>query len=215
MRAGPPKALCPPTLPAQLEPRVLTGLDSGSVVEMCRLDACALPGVKAGSVRFDGVHVVGGTLDKSDLANLNWIDVVCERCNLSLITWRGAKLTRAVVRGCRMTGGKLVEGELESVRFIDCHIDYASFAEARLRQVVFESCQLREVDFHGADLAGTSFIECELQGADFSRARLQGADISSSNAGRITVGPMDVRGLVVNRAQASEFAKLFGLVVRD
>lgn len=214
-RAAPAKVVQPPALPEPLEPRVLPRLEAGAVIERCRLDACALTGTKAGSLRFEAVHVSGGRMDGSDLVNLTWTDVLCERCNLSMITWRGARLTRAVVRDCRVTGGKLVESALESVRFVDCHFDYASFADARLRQVVFQSCQLREVDFHGADLAGTVFVECELHGADFSRAKLAGADISASSAGGITVGPADVRGLVVNRAQASEMAKLFGLVVRD
>jgi len=215
MRAAPPKAIREPKLPAELETRLLADLESGTVVEACRLEACTLSGTKAPSVRFDGVHIAGGALDESKLANLTWLDVVCERCNLSLLDWRGAKLTRVVVRGCRLTGAKLVECELDSVRFIDCHIDYASFSNTRFRQVVFESCQLREAHFHGADLTGTSFVGCELQGADFGRTKLQGVDVSSSNLGQITVGPADVRGLVVNRSQASELAKLLGLVVRD
>jgi uncharacterized protein YjbI with pentapeptide repeats len=213
--AGPPEPIRPPTLPAQLEPRTLTGLAANAVIEECRLDRSALARSKASSVRFDGVHMVGVALDESELANLVWQDVMCERCNLSMVNWRGAKLTRAVVRGCRVTGGQLVEGELQSVRFVDCHIAYASFADTRFRQVVFESCQLREANFRGADLAGTRFVECELQGADFAGAKLQGADSSSSNLDGITVGAGDVRGLIVSRQQAADLVKLLGLVVRD
>src|ERR1700721_3791885 len=104
MRPAPPEVVRPPTLPAKLEPRTLTGLEANAVIEECRLDACTLARSKASSVRFDGVHLVGGALDESELANLTWQDVVCERCSLSMVHWRGAKLTRAVVRGCRLTG---------------------------------------------------------------------------------------------------------------
>ena len=214
MRRAPPKALRPPTLPAHPEPRVVGRLEPRDVVAACRLDASALAGAKAASVTFDGVQLAGGTLEGSALADLTWLDVACERCDLSMIDWRGAKLTRVVVRGCRVTGGKLVEGTFESVRFVDCHMDYASFADTRFRQVVFESCQLREADFHGADLAGTAFVDCELRAADFGRAKLDGADISASNAAGIPLSPAEVRGLVVSQAQAVELAKLFGVTVK-
>lgn len=213
--AGPPEPIRPPTLPAQLEPRTLTGLAANAVIEECRLDRSALARSKASSVRFDGVHMVGVALDESELANLVWQDVVCERCNLSMVNWRGAKLTRAVVRGCRVTGGKLVEGELESVRVVDCQLDYVSFADTRFRRVVFETCQLREANFRGADLEGTGFVECDLHGADFAGAKLQGADVRTSKLDGVTVGAGEVRGLVVSRQQAADLARLFGLVVRD
>jgi uncharacterized protein YjbI with pentapeptide repeats len=142
MRTAPPEAIRSPKLPAQLELRTLTSLEAHAVIEECRLDASALTRSKASSVRFDSVHLVGVALDESTLSNLVWQDVVCERCNLSMVNWRGAKLTRAVMRGSRLTGAKLVEGELDNVRFVDCQLEYASFADTRFRNVIFESCQL-------------------------------------------------------------------------
>lgn len=211
----PAKALRAPVLPKHLEPRVIAKLAAGDLIEQCRIDGCALAEIVAERVRFDGVRLVGGTLGASKLAHLAWLDVACERCDLSMIVWPGAKLTRIEVRGSRMTGAKLVEGQLESVRFVDCHLDYATFTDTRFRQVSFESCRLEEADFRGADLTGTSFVNCELRGADFGRAKLQGADVSTSRCSDIRIAPGDVRGLVVNREQAAVLATLFGLVVRD
>jgi uncharacterized protein YjbI with pentapeptide repeats len=211
----PVKALRAPVLPKHLDPRVITALAASDAIEQCRIDGCALGEIAAPRVRFDAVRIVGGTLAASKLAELAWIDVACERCDLSMIVWPGAKLTRVEVRGCRMTGAKLVEGELESVRFVDCQLDYAMFADTRFRQVTFESCRLEEADFRGADLTGTSFVSCELRGADLGRAKLQGADVSSSRCSEIRVAAGDVRGLVVSREQAAALAKLLGLVVRD
>jgi uncharacterized protein YjbI with pentapeptide repeats len=219
MRSGPvrsaPKGIQAPAIPEGIAPRSAAALGRGMVLEACRLEGCALGHAKAAAVRFEGVHIVGGALAESDLVDLTWIDVVCERCDLSMIQWRGARLTRVVFRGCRLTGCKIAEGALESVRFIDSHADFATFSDSRFRCVAFESCQIREGYFHGADLAGTAFVECDLQGADFSRAKLRGADVSTSNAGGIKVGPTDVPGLVVSRPQAATLATLFGLVVRD
>jgi uncharacterized protein YjbI with pentapeptide repeats len=210
-----PKALRAPVLPPQLEPRTITTLNATDLIEQCRIEGCALAEATAERVRFDGVKLVGGTLGASKLTHMIWLDVACERCDLSMVVWQGVKLTRVEVRGSRITGGKLCEGQLESVRFIDCHLDYAMFTGTRFRQVSFESCRLEEADFQGADLTGTTFVDCDLRGADFGRAKLQGVDVSSSRLSELRVGPGDVRGLVVNRDQAAALAKLFGLVVRD
>jgi uncharacterized protein YjbI with pentapeptide repeats len=213
-RKTPAASLRAPILPAELEAQILASID-GAELEHGRLDACTLSNQLGEDVRFDGVKVVGGTLSATKLTHLTWIDVLCERCDLSLIAWRGAKLTRVEARECRITGAKLHEGEFGDVRFVECQLDYASFSEARFRQVSFEACRLNEADFSGADLTGTSFLRCDLKGADFTGAKLHGADVSTSTLSDVRVGAGDVRGLVVNREQAATLSQLFGLVLRD
>jgi uncharacterized protein YjbI with pentapeptide repeats len=211
----PSKALKPPVLPRHLEARTLTTLDGLDALEQCRLDACSLAEQRADHLRFDGVMIVGGSLSATRLGQLSWLDVACERCDLSMIAWPGARLTRVEVRGCRATGASLLEGRLESVRFVDCQLDYASFVDASFHQVTFEACRLKEADFRGANLAGVSFVKCDLERADLGGARLEGADVSASDIDGIRVGAADVRGLAVSREQAVALVKLFGLVVRE
>ncbi len=201
-------------LPKELEPRTLATLD-GAELENVRLDDCKLGDQTGEHVRFDAVKVAGGTLGATKLAHLSWLDVLCERCDLSMIEWTQPTLVRVELRACRVTGAKFREARLDEVRFVDCLFDYASLSGARFRQVSFEACRLKEVDFSGADVAGTSFSRCELHGSDFTGAKLQGADVSTSSLGEIRAGPGDVRGLVVNREQAAVLAQLFGLVLRD
>jgi uncharacterized protein YjbI with pentapeptide repeats len=208
------KALRAPILSKELEPRALASLDAAEL-EQCRLEASDLSNQTGDHVRFDGVRLLGGALASTTLTHLTWLDVLCERCDLSMIEWPGAKLTRVEVRECRITGAKLHEVEFDNVRFVESQLDYASFSGARFRQVSFEGCQLREADFSRADLAGTSFIRCDLKGADLTGAKLHGADVSSSSLSEIRIGAGDVRGLIVNREQATVLSQLFGLVVRD
>jgi uncharacterized protein YjbI with pentapeptide repeats len=208
------KAVKKPILPAGLEARAIESLD-GLDLEACRVEACALAQARAEHVRFDGVHVVGGTLAGAKLTRLTWLDVLCERADLSMVDWPAAKLTRVEIRDCRVTGAKLEESELVDVRFVGCQIDFGSFSGARLRQVSFEGCRLEEADFGGADLGAAAFVDCNLRGIDLTRARLQGVDVSASTLSEVRVGAADVRGLVVNRDQATALAQLFGLVVRD
>ncbi len=210
----PKKSPRPPVLATDLARVTLETLEEADL-DGGLLEGAALADRSGERVRFDGVRVVGGTLASTKLLNLSWLDVACERVELSMIDWRGAKLARVEVRGSRMTGAKVAEGELDDVRFADCQLDYASFTGARFRQVAFEDCRLREIDFSGADLAGTSFVRCDLSGADFTGAKLHGADVSSSTLRDVRLGPGEVRGLVVNAEQATVLARLFGLVVRE
>ncbi|HEV3192737.1 MAG TPA: pentapeptide repeat-containing protein [Polyangiaceae bacterium] len=171
---------------------------------------CTLSNQAGEHVRFDAVKILGAT----KLTHVTWLDVLCERCDLSMIEWRGLTLTRVEVRDSRMTGARFNEGEFDNVRFVECQLDYASFAEARFRHVVFETCRLKEADFTGADLAGTSFMRCDLKGIDFTGAKLHGADVRSTLS-EVRVNAGDVRGLTVNREQAAVLSQLFGLVLCD
>jgi uncharacterized protein YjbI with pentapeptide repeats len=208
------KAPRPPVLSTDLEPLVLAELTTRQSIEQRLVEAPSLAKQRAERVSFDGVRIVGGTLAESKLASVTWLDVVCERTDLSLVEWPNAELTRAEVSGCRGTGAKFLEGRLESVRFVECQLDYASFVDGRFRQVTFVSCRLREADFRGADLSGVVFDRCDLQGADFAGAKLVGTDVTTSEVAEIRIGVADVRGLVLGVEQTPLFARLFGLVVR-
>ncbi|WP_394832934.1 pentapeptide repeat-containing protein [Pendulispora rubella] len=209
------KTLRSPILPKDLASQSPDRLDTLDL-DGSLLESCDLANQRGDYIRFDGVRVVGGAMNDTKLTRVSWLDVVCERCTLSMIDWPAAKLTRVEFQGCRMTGGKLGEGELDDVRFAECHLDFASFARARFRQVVFERCRIAEADFNQADLTGTTFIDCELHGADFTRAKLDGADVSRSTLGELRVDARDLRGLVVSREQAAALSRsLLGLVIQD
>jgi uncharacterized protein YjbI with pentapeptide repeats len=201
-------------LPRELEP-CAPAIIAGAELERGLLDGCNLANQAGEHVRFDGIKVIGGTMGATKLADLAWLDVIVERCDLSMIEWAGPKLTRVEIRASRVTGAKLHRGEFDDVRFVECQLDYASFAGARFRQVSFEACRLQEANFSGADVPGTSFVNCDLRGTDFTGAKLQGADVSSSSLGEIRIGAGDVRGLVVNREQAAVLSQLMGLVLRE
>jgi uncharacterized protein YjbI with pentapeptide repeats len=204
----------PPILARELPRADLKSLDDADVEQAC-LDAVSLARGRADRVRFEGVRLVGGQLSESHVTALRWVDVECERTDLSMTEWPGAQLTRVTFRDCLATGAKWAGCAIEDVRFIGCKLEYASLAAARLRRVSFEQCRLREADFSGADLAGTSFAECDLRGVDLVGAKLAGAQVWSSTMQEVRVEARDVRGLVVSREQAAALAQLFGIVVRD
>ncbi len=207
------KTLRAPILAKELELVPLSSLNGVELTQSRILD-CAQSGARGRHVNLDGVLVVGGSLSETTISQLSWLDVVCERCDLSMCEWPAAKLTRVEFRDCRLTGARFSQAELSHVRFVGCQLDYAAFSRAQFRQALFENCRLTEAYFSEATLAGTAFVGCQLDGVDFTRAKLQGADVSESTMTDMRIGAEDVRGMVVNGAQAVALAQLFGLVVR-
>jgi uncharacterized protein YjbI with pentapeptide repeats len=203
-----------PALEKNLELATLERLD-GAEVECARLEGVSLAKTSGERATFEGVVIAGGTFAETRVAEMRWMDVRCERCDISLVEWTAAKLTRVELVDCRMSGARWVGAELEDVRFVSCQLDYAIFSGARFRRVAFEKCRLRDADFGGADLTGTIFSETELQSVDFGAAKLEGADVRTSTLRDVRLTSRDVRGLVVTRDQAAVLAQLFGLVVKD
>jgi uncharacterized protein YjbI with pentapeptide repeats len=204
----------PPVLAKELAQAKLETLEDAEV-EAARVEKCELGKRRAARARFEGVHISGGTLSETRIDAITWMDVVCERCDLSLAEWPGAKLARVELRDCRATGLRLVDAEIEDARFVGCQLDYAVFSGARLRRVAFEKCRFVDADFGGADLMGTIFDDCELASVELGGAKLGGVDVRTSRVRDVRVTTRDVRGLVVTRDQAATLAKLFGLDVRD
>lgn len=59
----------------------------GADLEGARVDACELAKAHAAHVRFEGVALVGGTMSESRVDALSWMDVRCDRLDVSLAEW--------------------------------------------------------------------------------------------------------------------------------
>jgi uncharacterized protein YjbI with pentapeptide repeats len=129
-------------------------------------------------------------------------------CDLSNAQWEKATIWRASITSSRLTGFRLVEGELEDVLFRECNAPMLQLFGSTLRAVRFEECKLREADLREADLRGVVFDNCDLATADFRGAKLAGADLRGSIIDGIQVGAPDLRGARVDLAQAAYLASL-------
>ena len=197
-----------------LEPTTVTDLDDLDL-DSALIDGATLAKQSSSRVHLDSARILNADWSETKVRSLTWLDVECDHSQFALVEWPEANLTRVVLRDSRATGMRLESAEFQDVRFIGCHLDYASFTRSKFRRVTFQQCRLRDADFGGADLEGTVFSDCDLQGVTFIGAKLTGTEICTCSGKDIRVEAEDVRGLVVNSQQAAAFAKLFGLVVRE
>jgi uncharacterized protein YjbI with pentapeptide repeats len=171
-------------------------------------DACAK------SVHLETVRLTRTSLARVRLERPDLQDVLVTACDLSASALDTPTLTRVELHSCTLVGARWSDGRFTDVLFVDCQLELASFWAARFTRVTFERCKLREGDFHGADLeGGVIFKQCDLALTNWADAKLKGADVSASDISGIKVAAGAAVGLVVNRAQAVELAKIFGLVV--
>lgn len=92
-------------------------------------------------------------------------------------------------------------------RFVDC-----DFTE--LQRGSFSEVNFTEADFTNADLRNTGLRDCRLANIDWSGARLREADLRGSTLEGIEGEEFNVRGAVVDVAQALAIAEAHGAVIR-
>ena len=129
----------------------------------------------------------------------------CDFANAGAI---GLKAVRAELINCRLTGLRAVESECQD--FLISRGD-AGFTQFRLG--TFKK-SVGEADFHGCDLRGAVLKSCEFKNADMTEAKLEGADFRGSQVEGLIALAADLKGAIVDPAQAMIFAELLGLKIR-
>ncbi|TBW34952.1 pentapeptide repeat-containing protein [Siculibacillus lacustris] len=111
----------------------------------------------------------------------------------------------------RHIGKQLLVG---SVRFRDCRMQFAAFAQANYEASVFESCDLRDVDFSRGNYTRVSFRGSVLHNADFTGATLDEADLSGATFDSFPLAEVfSFHGLVVGRDQQAAMLASIGIRV--
>jgi uncharacterized protein YjbI with pentapeptide repeats len=206
----------PENLPAKdsLTPVEAERLLSGEPIEECLIQEIDLSGRSIPSlIAWNSVldHV---SFASSRIAKFRLRDVRLVKCDLSNAVLHGFEAVRVEFVDCRMTGMRAVECHWEDILVENCDLRYAQFSNGRFRSSEFKSCNLGDADLRGANLEGAIFANTMLCRADLSKAGLRGTDLRGAEIEGVTVRPEDLRGTIVNVAQAMDLARLLGLIIR-
>lgn len=103
-------------------------------------------------------------------------------CNLSMVQLAGSSLKTVRFKNCKLLGIQFqgCDDFLFDVRFQDCVLDYASFANKKMPKTQFLGCSLKEVTFIGTQLNNSVFDNCNLDRAIFNDTQLAGADFRTA-----------------------------------
>ncbi|WP_405979050.1 pentapeptide repeat-containing protein [Streptomyces sp. NBC_00158] len=141
-------------------------------------------GLRSRSVGLESLNLHAVEITGSDLGSARWSD---------------SKLTRVLVRECKLMGAALERLVLDNVLFEGCRFDYATFERVRATgPVAFVGCSFTEAAFTDCDFSGAVFTDCTLRLTEFGVGRyrdtdLRGNDLSAvrgvANLSKVRIGP--------------------------
>lgn len=134
-------------------------------------------------------------------ARCRFLDCVFDGCTLSAVqvpnsSFPGARFIRSKVIGVDWSKARATSfGALE---FIECELNYSSFAQVAVKKLKLKQCRCREVDFVEADLTDGDF-----EGTDFELSRFFKTNLTNANFRKASNYSIDVRNNIIKKAQFS------------
>ncbi|MEV0409843.1 pentapeptide repeat-containing protein [Streptomyces sp. NPDC050448] len=130
-----------------------------------------ITGVHAKRVEFEALNLHGVEITGSDLGAARWSE---------------SKLTRVVVRDCKLMGAALDSLVLDDVLFESCKFDFATFEKVRATgPVAFTGCAFTEATFTDCDLTDAVFSDCGLKLTEFGAGRYRDLDLRGNDLSTI------------------------------
>ncbi|HYP04927.1 MAG TPA: pentapeptide repeat-containing protein [Bryobacteraceae bacterium] len=170
--------------------------------------------MRAEELRLDGAVFERVALAGSQFGSVLWKDVRFVDCDLANVRAHRMTLVRVEFINCRLTGLVSAVVDWRDVLISGGDLRYAQLQGGKFRSCEFDNCNWEESDLQNADMEGSIFRSCNLAQADFRRAKLNHADLRKSEVEGLTIGMNDLRGAIVDPAQAMVFARLMGLQIR-
>jgi uncharacterized protein YjbI with pentapeptide repeats len=161
-------------------------------------------------------RVEGSVLERIHLAgtqfgSVTWKDVRLIHCDLSNVRAHRMTLVRVELIDCRLTGFAATAVDAQDVLMQNSDMRYVQLQSSKFRACEFDSCNCEEADLRDADLSGSIVRGCNLHRADLRQAKLRDTDFRKSDVDGMLVETSDLKGAIVEPAQAMVLAGLMGL----
>jgi len=182
-------------------------------IEETRLEDLTRTHLEINTVRMEGSVLQRVHLSDGQFGSVIWKDVRLVGCDLANIRAHRISLIRVELVDCRLTGFRATALDWQDVLVQNSDLSYSQFEDGRFRTCEFDECNCQEADFQGSDLSGSILRACNLARADLSRANLKNTDFRKSEVEGMVVGKGDLKGAIVDPAQAMVFARVLGLQI--
>ncbi|WP_369145640.1 pentapeptide repeat-containing protein [Streptomyces sp. R44] len=151
--------------------------------------------------RIKGVHS-----QRVEFQALNLHRVEIRDSDLRSVRWGESKLTRVVVRDCKLMGAALDGLVLDDVLFEGCRFDYAAFDKIRVTgPLVFTGCVFTEAVFSDCDLSDAVFFDCTLRLTEFGAGRYRDTDLRGNDLSKIR-GVTNLAKVRIDHTQQADLA---------
>jgi uncharacterized protein YjbI with pentapeptide repeats len=212
-----PAARTPPEIPADIQkltPMAEIVADAEISFRECLLEKLSFKDHSYKSVVFEGCVLKYLDFSRGSLRGLRLKDVRLVECDFANAEAIGVKGVRAEFINCRLTGLRAVESEWQDLLIAEGDASFSQFRLGIFKRSELNGCNFAEADFHGCDLRDALLKSCEFKNADMTGAKLEGADFRGSRVEGLMALAGDLKGAIVDPAQAMIFAELLGLKIR-
>ncbi|MBT2480791.1 pentapeptide repeat-containing protein [Streptomyces sp. ISL-94] len=151
-----------------------------------------ITGLRSKRTEFEGMNLHGVEITGSDLGSVRWNE---------------SKLTRVLLRDCKLMGAALDGLVLDDVLFEGCKFDYATFEKVRAAgPVAFVGCTFTEATFTECDLSDVVFSDCTFRLTEFGTGRYRDTDLRGNDLSTIR-GVANLVKVRIGHGQQSDLAE--------
>lgn len=142
----------------------------------------------------------------------DFTDIVFNSCDLSNCTFSECTFHRVEFESCKLTGSGFGEAYLRNTTFNQSKCSYIDLSRSNIKATQFLNCDMANTHISYSKLSAV-FKDCSLSGSNLFHTPLHGLNFTSCNIEGICVAIEDLKGVIVNSAQAIDLSVLMGLVV--
>lgn len=184
------------------------------VVRDCIIENLILDNFSPKSIALEGCILKRVSFIRNRLLNFRLKDVRLVECDFANAEASGLKITRVEFLNCRLTGLRAVQAECQHLLISEGDASFSQFRFGVFKTSEFVACKFAEADFQSSDLRGAILKGCDLTKVEMNGARLEGGDFRGSRVEGLVASAEDLKGAIVDPAQAMIFAELMGLKIR-
>ena len=184
------------------------------VVRDCLIENLPFDGITPRSIFLENCILKRVSFTRSKLFGLKLKDVQLIECDFANAEATAPKILRTEFLNCRLTGFHMPEADCQHVLISEGDAAFSQFRFSIFKTTEFNACNFTEADLQSADLRGAILKGCNFTQAEMTGAKLDGADFRGSRVEGLTANAEDLKGAIVDPAQAMIFAELMGLKIR-
>ena len=184
------------------------------VVRDCLIENLTLDAITPRSIFLENCIFRRVSFTRSKLSGLKLKDVRLIECDFANAEAFAPKMMRVEFLNCRLTGFRMPEADCQHVLISEGDAAFSQFRFGVFKTSEFNTANFAEADLQNADLRNAVLKGCNFTKAEMTGAKLDGADFRGSQMEGLTANAEDLKGAIVDPAQAMIFAELMGLKIR-
>jgi len=183
---------------------------SGQTYENQQFSGQTLDRLECSETVFSGCRLSECNFRDCDFSRVSFI-----RCDFSNSDFSESYFRDCVFEECKAVGTQWLQTGWIQVTARKSVFSLANFSESAWKKAELEDCDFCEAVLARCRWEKVRLTQIRLQRACLFRTPLAGMDLTSCETEELVVSGEELRGAVVDRLQASEFAKLLGIVIKE